>query len=219
VLGVQVAQVDSLSGGRVELGIGAGSDEVEHRAYGIPFPPDRNARLEEQLRVLHILWRLPAGSTHTVTGTHYELVDCPSPRPAQGEIPVTIGGLEAPRAAVLAADFAHESNAPHTSLAETTAQFEYVRSIAHYRRDLVYSATITICVGKNDAEVARRADAIGREVRELKADGVAGTPAEAADTLAQYAEAGATRVYLQILHPLGPRSPRPHRLGGALAAH
>jgi alkanesulfonate monooxygenase SsuD/methylene tetrahydromethanopterin reductase-like flavin-dependent oxidoreductase (luciferase family) len=200
VLGVQVAQVDQMSDGRVELGLGAGSHEAEHRAYGIPFPPDRNARLEEQLQILHTLWRVPADSTHSFNGTYYQLAGCPAlPKPVQAEIPVIISGVDVPRAAVLAADYAHEFNAPLASVAEATAQFDQVRSVAHYREDLVYSATVTTCIGKDDAEVARRAAAIGREVAELKAGGLAGTPAEAVDTLARYAETGATRIYLQIL--------------------
>jgi alkanesulfonate monooxygenase SsuD/methylene tetrahydromethanopterin reductase-like flavin-dependent oxidoreductase (luciferase family) len=64
---------------------------------------------------------------------------------------------------------------------------------------MVYSSALVLCVGKDDAELARRAAAIGRDVDELRADGVAGSPAEAVDVLGRYAEAGATRVYLQVL--------------------
>jgi len=64
---------------------------------------------------------------------------------------------------------------------------------------MVYSSALVLCVGKDDAEVARRAAAIGRDVDELRAHGVAGTPAEAVDTLGRFAEAGAERVYLQVL--------------------
>jgi hypothetical protein len=56
-----------------------------------------------------------------------------------------------------------------------------------------------LCVGKDEAELARRAAAIGRDVDDLRAHGVAGTPAEAVDTLSRYAEAGAQRFYLQVL--------------------
>lgn len=199
VLGVQIAQVDRMSGGRVELGIGAGQNQLEHRTYGIPFPPDRNARLEEQLHILHSLFRLRPGSTHSRTGTYYELVDCPSPQPAQAEVPLIISGLEVPRAPVLAADFANEFNAPNVSPAEAMAQFDYVRTVADYRPDLVYSVTVTACVGRTDAEVARRASLAGFALAELKAKGVAGTPGEVADTLARYAETGATRIYLELL--------------------
>lgn len=198
VLALQVAQVDRMSGGRVELGIGAGGDAAEHRAHGIPLPADRNARFEEQLNILHALWQRPAGSTHTLRGTYYELVDSPVPPTVQEQVPVIVSGLEVPRATVLAADFAHEFNAPLVSVAEARAQLDEVRSFADYRPDLVYSVTVATYVGRSDDEVARRAAAAGRDLAELRSSGVVGSPAEAVDALGRYAEAGATRVYLQL---------------------
>ena len=63
-LAIAVAQVDQMSGGRVELGLGAGWFEAEHRAYGIPFPPlgERFERLEEQLEIITGLWTSPPGA-------------------------------------------------------------------------------------------------------------------------------------------------------------
>ncbi|MGB3437159.1 MAG: LLM class F420-dependent oxidoreductase [Actinophytocola sp.] len=199
VLAIQVAQVDQMSGGRVELGLGAGWFEAEHRAYGIPFPSARHARLSEQLEIVTGLWSTPVGETYGFDGTYYQLKDSPAlPKPAQSPVPVIIGGLGPVRTPALAAKYAHEFNVPFASAEDTAAQFGRVRDAAA-GRELVYSAAVATCVGKNDAEVARRAAAIGREVDELKANGAAGTPEEAAAKLRQYAEAGATRVYLQIL--------------------
>jgi F420-dependent oxidoreductase-like protein len=199
VLAIQVAQVDQMSGGRVELGLGAGWFEAEHRAYGIPFPTARLARLEEQLAIVTGLFATPAGSTFSYDGKYYQLSDSPAlPKPAQSHVPIIVGGNGPVRTPALAARYADEFNVPFQSLADTEAQFERVRAAAA-GRELVYSAAVTTCVGKNDAEVARRAAVLGHPVDDLKAGGVAGTPAEAVEKLSLYAKAGATRIYLQIM--------------------
>ncbi len=199
VLAIQVAQVDQMSGGRVELGLGAGWFEAEHTAYGIPFPSARFGRLEEQLEIVTGLWATPVGGTYSFAGKYYRLTDSPAlPKPVQAPIPVIVGGKGPTRTPALAARYAHEFNVPFSSVEDTAAQFARVRAAAG-DRELVYSAAVTTCVGKDDAEVARRAAAIGRDVDELKAHGAAGTPEEAAATLRAYAEAGASRLYLQIM--------------------
>lgn len=199
VLAIQVAQVDQMSGGRVELGLGAGWFEAEHTAYGIPFPSARFGRLEEQLEIVTGLWATPVGGTYSFAGKYYRLTDSPAlPKPVQAPIPVIVGGKGPTRTPALAARYAHEFNVPFSSVEDTAAQFARVRAAAG-DRELVYSAAVTTCVGKDDAEVARRAAAIGRDVDELKANGAAGTPEEAAATLRAYAEAGASRLYLQIM--------------------
>ena len=199
VLAIQVAQVDQMSGGRVELGLGAGWFEEEHRAYGIPFPSARHARLEEQLEIVTGLWATRVGERYSFDGKYYQLTDSPAlPKPVQSPVPVIIGGLGPTRTPALAAKYAHEFNVPFASLQDTADRFDRVRAAAA-GRSLVYSAAVAACVGKDDAEVSRRAAAIGREVDELKANGAAGTPEEAAAKLRQYAEAGASRIYLQIL--------------------
>ncbi|MBZ4319805.1 LLM class F420-dependent oxidoreductase [Streptomyces huiliensis] len=204
VLAIQVAQVDHMSGGRVELGLGAGWYEEEHTAYGIPFPKEKFGRLEEQLAIVTGLWETEVGSTFDFDGKHYRLAGSPAlPKPAQSRVPVLIGGLGASRTPRLAARYADEFNVPFASLADTERQFGRVRAAAEEAGrkpdDLVYSNALVVCVGKNDAEVARRAAAIGREVDELKANGLAGSPAEVVDKIGRYAEIGASRVYLQIL--------------------
>ncbi|MFD9812743.1 LLM class F420-dependent oxidoreductase [Streptomyces sp. NPDC059080] len=204
VLAIQVAQVDQMSGGRIELGLGAGWFEEEHKAYGIPFPQEKFARLEEQLAIVTGLWGTAPGAEFSFDGTHYQLTKSPAlPKPAQRKVPVLIGGHGATRTPRLAAQYADEFNIPFASLQDSERQFGRVRAAAETAGrkgdDLVYSNALVACVGKDDAEVARRAAAIGREVDELKANGLAGSPAEVVDKIGRYAEIGASRVYLQIL--------------------
>ncbi len=113
-LAVSVAEVDHMSGGRVELGLGAGWYEAEHRAYAIPFPPlgERFERLEEQLAIITGLWGTPAGERFSYTGRHYEVTDSPAlPKPRQQpRPPVIVGGHGPSRTPRLAATYADEFN-------------------------------------------------------------------------------------------------------------
>ncbi|MGV9246498.1 LLM class F420-dependent oxidoreductase [Streptomyces sp. NPDC003710] len=204
VLAIQVAQVDQMSGGRVELGLGAGWFEEEHKAYGIPFPKEKFARLEEQLAIITGLWATEPGKTFAFHGRYYDLTDSPAlPKPAQPKVPVLIGGHGATRTPRLAARFADEFNIPFASVEDSERQFGRVRAAAEEAGRgadaLTYSNALVACVGKDDQEVARRAAAIGREVDELKANGLAGTPAEVVDKIGRYQEIGSGRIYLQIL--------------------
>ncbi|WP_328301330.1 LLM class F420-dependent oxidoreductase [Streptomyces sp. NBC_00435] len=204
VLAIQVAQVDQMSGGRIELGLGAGWFEEEHKAYGIPFPAERLARLEEQLAIVTGLWATAPGATFDYAGVHYQVENSPAlPKPAQDRIPVLIGGHGAKRTPRLAARYADEFNMPFASIADSERQFGRVRAAAEEAGrkpgDLVYSNALVVCVGKDDAEVARRAAAIGREVDELKANGLAGSPAEVVERIAAYEAVGSSRLYLQLL--------------------
>ncbi|MFJ2171487.1 LLM class F420-dependent oxidoreductase [Streptomyces sp. NPDC087851] len=204
VLAIQVAQVDQMSGGRVELGLGAGWFEEEHKAYGIPFPKEKFARLEEQLAIVTGLWATEAGQTFSYDGTYYQLTDSPAlPKPAQRKVPVLIGGHGATRTPRLTAQYADEFNIPFASVEDTERQFGRVRDAAEKAGraadDLVYSNALVVCVGKDDAEVARRAAALGREVEELKANGLAGSPAEVVDKIGRYAAVGSSRIYLQVM--------------------
>jgi F420-dependent oxidoreductase-like protein len=206
-LAIAVAQVDQMSGGRVELGIGSGWFAEEHAAYGIPFPElgERFDRYEEQLAVITGLWGTPAGERFDFTGTHYQLTGSPAlPKPVQpGGVPVLVGGRGRKRTPRLAARYAAEFNVPFAAAEDNARLFAGVReACAEAGRapaDLVYSSALVLCVGRDDAELRRRAAAIGRDVDELRSNGVAGTPAQAVDTLGRYAEAGASRVYLQVL--------------------
>ncbi|WP_436770800.1 LLM class F420-dependent oxidoreductase [Yinghuangia sp. YIM S09857] len=205
VLAIQVAQVDAMSGGRVELGLGAGWFEEEHTAYGIPFPKEKFDRLEEQLAVVTGLWETPVGKTYDFAGTHYTLKDSPAlPKPVQSpRPPVLIGGHGRKRTPALAARYADEFNIPFASTADSERIFGWVReAMAEQGRpadSMVFSNALVACVGRDDAELARRAAAIGREPAELRENGLAGSPAEVVDKIGRYAALGSTRVYLQML--------------------
>lgn len=206
VLAIQVAQVDEMSGGRVELGLGAGWFEAEHTAYGIPFPATRERfdRFAEQLAVLTGLWGTPAGERFSFTGEHYTLTDSPAlPKPVQHPVPIIIGGSGRKRTPALTARYASEYNANFTTVEQTAVQYDRVRkACADAGRDpdaLTYSVALAVVCGADDAQVRRRADAIGRDVEELRNNHLAGTPAEVVDKLGRYAEIGCTRVYLQVL--------------------
>lgn len=204
VLAIQAAQVDRMSSGRVELGLGTGWFEDEHRAYGIPFPKEKFSRLEEQLAIITGLWSTEPGKTFSYEGEHYRLENAPAlPKPAQAKVPVLVGGHGAVRTPALAARYADEFNVPFGSLEDTERQFRRVREAAEAAGrpagELVFSNALVTCVGRNDAEVARRAAAIGRDVAELKANGLAGSPEEVTDKIGRYAELGSSRMYLQML--------------------
>jgi F420-dependent oxidoreductase-like protein len=206
-LAITVAQVDQMSGGRVELGIGAGWYEAEHTAYGIPFPDtaERFDRLEETLAVVTGLWTTPPGETFSFTGEHYHLADSPAlPKPVQSpRPPVLVGGVGPRRTPTLAARFADEFNVPFSSLEVTRRQFDRVRDACRAAgrepSSMTLSNALVLCCGRDEAEIGRRAAAIGRDVDELRENGLAGTPAEVVDKLGRYGEAGADRVYLQLL--------------------
>lgn len=204
-LAITVAQVDAMSGGRVELGLGAGWFEAEHRAYGIPFPPtgERFDRLEEQLTIVTGLWATPVGETFTFRGAHYELDGSPAlPKPRQRPgPPVIVGGTGVRRTPTLAARFAHEYNVPFASVETARTCYERVAaaSKAEGRGPQVFSVAQTVCCGRNDSEVGRRADAIGYPVDELREHGLCGPPTEVVDKIGRFAEAGAHRVHLQLL--------------------
>jgi F420-dependent oxidoreductase-like protein len=206
-LAISVAQVDQMSGGRVEIGIGAGWFEREHTAYGIPFPPvgERFDRLEEQLAILTGLWEAKEGETFSFAGTHYQLTDSPAlPKPAQRpRPPVILGGSGPRRTPRLAATFADEYNVPFHSVADSAAAFSRVREACTAAgRDpgsMIYSVAQTVCCGKDEAEFRRRAAAIGWERADFPEKGIGGTPSAVAAKLAEFAEIGAERVYLQVL--------------------
>ncbi|WP_182874292.1 MULTISPECIES: LLM class F420-dependent oxidoreductase [unclassified Microbispora] len=202
-LAISVAQVDQMSGGRVELGLGTGWFEEEHTAYGIPFPPlgERFERFEEQLEIVTGLWA--AAKPFSFDGAHYRLVDSPGlPKPAQRpRPPLIVGGGGAKRTPRLVARFADEYNVPFLLPEDTAAAFDRVRAAceAAGRETVLLSAAQIACVGRDEAEVARRAAAVGREVGELRVNGLAGTPQEVVDKIGRFAEMGAERLYLQIL--------------------
>lgn len=206
-LAISVAQVDRMSGGRVEFGFGSGWFEAEHTAYGIPFPAsarERFDRYEEQLDIITGLWSTPVGEIFHYEGKHYRLTEGPAlPKPQQGpRPPVLIGGAGRTRTPRLAAKYADEYNVPFASLEETTEAYGRTRdAVRASGRDapMVYSAAQVLCVGRDEAEIARRAERIGREPAELRQNGLAGSPGELVDKIGRFGEAGAERIYLQML--------------------
>ncbi len=218
-LAVQVAQVDQMSGGRVDFGLGAGWYEPEHRYYGIPFPPikQRFDRLEESLAVITGLWRTPIGDRFSYHGNHFRLDDSPAlPKPSQpGGPPIIIGGSGAKRTPALSARYGNEFNsqpgrtdaddpstAPPTGFDGAATQFERVRlacrAINRDPAELRLSNTLVLCCGRTDAEVAARAEAAERSVEHLSQNGGAGSPAELVDNFGRYSEMGASRIYLMF---------------------
>jgi F420-dependent oxidoreductase-like protein len=206
-LAITVAQVDQMSGGRVEFGLGTGWYQAEHTAYGIPFPSlgERFDRFEEQLTIITGLWGTPEGQVFSFEGTHYRLADSPAlPKPAQRpRPPVLVGGEGRRRTPRLAARFADEYNVGFRSVADSAAGFARVREACEdagrYPASMTYSVAQTVCCGKDEAEFQRRAAAIGREPADIRANGVGGTPGEVVAKLAEFGEIGAERVYLQVL--------------------
>ncbi|MFW0784529.1 LLM class F420-dependent oxidoreductase [Gordonia sp. CPCC 206044] len=206
-LAISVAQVDQMSGGRIELGLGAGWFEEEHTAYGIPFPAlgERFDRLEESFEIITGLWGTLDGQTFDHDGKYYTLADSPAlPKPVQApRPPIIIGGAGKKRTPALAARFADEFNSAFQPVDAVVEQVGRVQSACTAAgRDpesITFSAALVLCCGRTDAELARRADAIGREVDELRENGAAGTPAEVVEKISRYQQAGISRIYLQTL--------------------
>jgi len=206
-LAIAVAQVDAMSHGRVEFALGAGWFDVEHAAYGLAFPPvaERFDLLEEQLAVITGLWRTPVGERFSFTGRHYTVVDSPAlPKPVQQPMPpIILGGHGATRTPRLCATYATEFNLPFAPVETFVQQRDRVwaacEAIGRDPGEITLSVALVLCCGRDEAELARRAAAIGREVPELRANGAAGLPSEVIDRIGEYTAVGVTRVYLQTL--------------------
>lgn len=206
-LAISVATVDAMSGGRVELGLGSGWFDDEHTSYGIPFGSvkERFDRYEEQLAIVTGLWETPEGETFSFDGAEYQLTDSPAlPKPVQSpRPPIIIGGGGQRRTPRLAATYADEFNMPFTDLDGTGAAFDRVRAACEARdRDpgsMTFSAAHSVFCGTDDAEVDRRAAAVGRNPGSVRDEGLAGTPDEVIAKIQAYAELGVTRTYLQVL--------------------
>jgi alkanesulfonate monooxygenase SsuD/methylene tetrahydromethanopterin reductase-like flavin-dependent oxidoreductase (luciferase family) len=187
-----VATADHVSGGRVELGLGAGWNEREHEAFGFPFPGlrERMDELERQLQHVRRQWA--------------ELSPPPvqQPRP-----PLIVGGTAGPRSCRLAALYADEYNTVFASVADCGERKERVDAACRAEgRELIAFSLMTGCVvGRDRAEVERRAGAVaertGLEVADLLESDrtIAGTVERVVARSAEYAEVGVERVYFQHL--------------------
>ncbi|MGN6219146.1 MAG: LLM class F420-dependent oxidoreductase [Microbacterium sp.] len=205
LLAIQVAQVDAMSGGRAELGLGTGWFEREHRAYGIPFPAKRFDLLEEQLQIVTGLWSTPVGRSYSFAGAHYELTDAPAlPKPVQERVPIIVGGSGPKRTPDLAARFATEFNIgfqPEPVIAE---KFAGVRAACErIGRDpgtLKLSVALPTLAAASASELERRAANIGRTADELRGDvNIVGGRDEIVAKVERLAALGAQRVYFQLM--------------------
>jgi F420-dependent oxidoreductase-like protein len=213
MLAIAAATIDDISGGRLELGLGAGWFESEHRAYGIDFGSsfgERFDRLTEQLEIITGLWGTPTGESFSHHGKHFDLTDAPGlPKPVQKDatgrprIPLVLGGRGPKRTPALAARFADDFNVGFSDIDTARIGFDRVReaceAIGRDPEQPVYSVAQVLCCAATPAEFERRAAAIGRDIDELRANGIAGSPGEVIDKLGAFAEAGAGRAYLQVL--------------------
>lgn len=206
-LAITIAQIDQMSGGRVELGIGAGWYEAEHRAYGIPFPKtgERMDLLEEYLTQITGLWRTPEGETFTHAGRFHSFENSPAlPKPHQpAGPPIIMGGAGPRRTPALVARFATEFNTPFVPLDDLPDVIGRVRAaceaIDRNPDDLVLSSAMVMCMGTSEAELQRRAANIARDLDQMRESSAAGSPEEVVDRLGRYRELGISRVYLQVL--------------------
>ena len=205
-LAISVANVDDMSNGRIELGLGAGWYKLEHDSYALRFPPlgERFDILTEQLEIITGLWKTPVGEKFNFSGSQYSVIDSPAlPKPVQSPPPIIIGGGGPKRTPMLAARFAAEFNLPFAPMERFTEQRDRVRAacetIGREPESMVYSCAQVVAIGRSDAEIARRAAAIGRDVDELKQNGLCGTPDQVLQRIADWGALGATRLYLQVL--------------------
>ncbi len=205
-----VATADHVSGGRIELGLGAGWHEREHEAYGFPFPPTRVRMdvLEEQLQVVLGNW---ARGPYSFDGEHYTVRDLDAePKPVQRpHPPLIMGGSAGPRSVALAARYADEYNTAFPTLEDIRQRKTRVSEACERagREAIPFSVMTGVIVGSDSADLRDRVGRVsglrGDDAGALLAhppDGwILGTVDEAAEQLAALREAGVSRVMCQYL--------------------
>jgi F420-dependent oxidoreductase-like protein len=210
VLAKLVVIADHVSGGRIDLGIGAGWHEREHEAYGFPFASTgvRIDVLEEQLQILMGTW---SDGPFSFSGQHYTMRDLVAqPKPVQRPHPhLIMGGIAAPRGAALAARYADEYNTPFPSLEEvSTRRAAIVEACERAGRDPIpFSAMIGTVLGADAADLEDRARRVAERtgsdadalLREPPNGWVVATVDQAAEQFAAYRDAGLHRVMCQTL--------------------
>ena len=217
-----VVTVDEMSGGRVELGLGAGWQAEEHTRHGLPFPEigERAERLEETLEILHGLWEGPDG--WSFLGRHYVVDDAHfRPKPASlpgrdgGRPNLIVGGQGTARSYRIAARYADEFNlssaSPQVAAQKYAALDEAVRAAGRDPSTLVHAAMVGVLLGRDRDEVGRRerdllttlgaGDAGDAWFEPRRARWIHGTPDAARATVAKYADIGVQRLVLQDFMP------------------
>ena len=202
ILAIQVAQVDAMSGGRVELGLGPGWFEQEHRAYGIPFPPKRFDLLEEQLELITGLWATPVGERYSFPGAHYDLEGAPAlPKPVQSRVPIIVGGGGPKRTPAIAARFATEFNIGFQPEHVVAEKFAVVRSacdaIGRDPDTLRLSVALPTLAGATEADLVRRAG--DTDLAAFRQVNIAGGVEEIRAKVVRLQALGAQRVYFQLM--------------------
>jgi F420-dependent oxidoreductase-like protein len=215
----QVATVDEMSGGRVEVGMGAGWNDEDHHQLGIPFPPlkERYDRLEEALAIVHGLWTEPDGWNYR--GATWQVTDALfRPRPTAGgrrHPNLILGGEGGPRLARLVATYADEFN--RTSASPANVRDAYARvhaACAAARRDpdtIVRSAMVGVLVADSQTEMRDRlrqqiafvgsSSSAEQWLAKRQDRWIMGTPDQARQRIEEFANAGVQRIMLQDFLP------------------
>ena len=214
LLARMAAGVDLLSGGRLTLGLGAGWNQDEHHAFGLPFPPPRERldRLEEGIEVIR---RLLSEGPSSFTGEHFQLAGAdPRPKPA-GHLPLLLGGGGEGRTLRLVARYADEWDlpgglTPTAYRAKCERLAEHCRAIGRDPREIIHSVSTAYLIGRDEVELGQRAQSLQRlmpnlagldtpgVLAHLRANGWrVGSPAELVVDLRALAAAGANRIVLQ----------------------
>jgi F420-dependent oxidoreductase-like protein len=210
VLSRMAATVDHISGGRIELGLGAGWNQAEHDAHGFPFPglEERIEILEEQLEIVHRQW---TEEEFSFQGRHYRLERCRAePKPLQRpRPPIVMGGSAGPRVAGLAARWADEYNTPFATVEQCRERRAAIAEACERagRTPIPFSLMAPCCVGRDEGEALERArrrlERSGRDddpaALLAQDNGLVGTVDQVVARLQEYAEAGVERVFLQHL--------------------
>jgi len=211
ILAKTAAAIDALSGGRFDLGIGAGWNEHEHSMYGVPFPPlkERMDRLECGARVIRAL---EAPEPVTLDQPYYPLKKAEShPRPPKGRLRLVVGGRGEKRTLRIVAEVADEWNVTRLDVegyrAKRQVLAEHCRAVKRDPETIARSLMIPLAIGRDSAEVDRRV-AKARAVFPALPDGqaawraagfLAGSPAQVIEDLQRWDGAGMQRVLLQML--------------------
>jgi F420-dependent oxidoreductase-like protein len=211
ILAKRAAAVDVLSGGRLDLGIGAGWHAGEHAMFGIPFPPmkERLDRLDCGARAIRALWR---GTPVTLHQPYYALAAAESyPRPARGAVPLIIGGRGERRTLRIVAEHADEWNVTRVTFEEYAAKRavldEHCREVGRSAQTITRSLMVPIVTGASASEVDARLRRAGAIFPRVPGDGPAwraagflhGAPDQVIADLRRWREVGVERVMLQML--------------------